>query len=98
MNTQETFKNTETKPDGYILLPAVFTVNSLSGKLIHLGNYSSLPLCGTKLFQPKLTEIEIKYMDKELKEYWKSEIQGSKWVIVSEYNYCKRCLSVLNGR
>lgn len=81
------------------LLPAVFTVNSLSGNLTHLATDDKMPLCGAKLFQPKMTETEIK-IDGELKEHWKSEL-GDKWVIVSEHNYCKRCLSclsVLNGR
>ena len=80
------------------LLPAVFTVTSLSANVTHLATEDKMPLCGTKLFHPKKTETEIKKVDGELKEHWKSEMQGDKWVIVREYNYCKRCLSVLNGR
>ena len=80
------------------VLPAVFTISSLSGNVTHLGTNKKMPLCGTKLFQPKKTETEIKKINGELKELWKSELQGDKWVIVLEDNYCKRCLSVLNGR
>ena len=90
--------DTETQMGYDTVLPAVFTVNSLSGNLTHLATEDKMPLCGVKLFQPKRTETEIKKVDGELKEHWKSELQGDNWVIVSEYNYCKRCLSVLNGR
>jgi hypothetical protein len=56
----------------------VFTVDSLSGKSRHLGNGNKIPLCGSRLFSPKLTDIEIKYEDEELKEHWKSAIQRNK--------------------
>lgn len=83
------------------LLPAVFSVNTYwgSGKLTHLGTNEKIPLCGSKLQGADLTDTEVKIeKNGEVWEFWQSEVQGSKWVKVANYNYCKRCLSVLNGR
>lgn len=89
-----------TDNDCYTLLPAVFTVNTLSGKTTHLGNTEKTPLCGTRLYSPTLTETQLIYdkNDKEYKEHWVSELRANKWVVVCKYDYCQRCLSALNGR
>ena len=86
-----------------ILLPAVFTVDTHwgSGKLTHLGTNEKMPLCGSKLAGAELTDTKIMMKENgELLEYWNqaSTVQDPKWVKVSKYNYCKRCLSALNGR
>ena len=99
MNHRKVSKNTETKPDGYIVLPIVFTVNTISGgDLTHLGTLEKTPLCGTKLYKPVLTDVKIKIDDdQELREFWDSTVNTPKWIRVAKYNYCKRCLSALNG-
>ena len=76
----------------------VFVVESLSNGLWHLGDKNKIPLCGRKLLFTRLTTREIRFFDLELKEHWKSELQGDKWVIVQRYYYCKKCLSILKGR
>lgn len=91
-----------TPPDAKHLLPAVFRVNSFwgNGKLSHLGTTEKLPLCGSKLQSAELSETEVKIEDGVLLEFWNqaSDVQKPKWVRVMEYDYCKRCLSALNGR
>jgi hypothetical protein len=97
-------KNIDLKDDSsndfYTLLPAVYTVSSWSGgKLIHLGTNEKLPLCGSNLQGAKLTDIKIRINKYgEIWEFWDSEVQTPKWVKCATYNYCKRCLSALNGR
>lgn len=85
------------------LLPAVFSVNTYwgSGKLTHLGTNDKTPLCGSKLQGAELSDTNIKVNEwGEVFEYWHqaSNVQEPKWVKVASHNYCKRCLSVLNGR
>jgi hypothetical protein len=94
-------KNTDTQMGYDTVLPAVFSVNTYwgSGKLTHLGTTEKIPLCGSKLQGADLTDTEVKIeKNGEVWEFWQSEVQCSKWVKVKKYNYCKRCLSVLNGR
>lgn len=92
----------ETPTCGKRVLPAVFRVNSFwgNGKLSHLGTHEKLPLCGSKLQSAELSETEVKFENGDLLEFWNQaqEVQEPKWVRVMEYEYCKRCLSVLNGR
>ena len=83
------------------LFPGVFSVNTYwgSGKRTHLGTAEKIPLCGSKLQGAVLTDTEVKIeKNGEVWEFWKSEVQGSKWVKVARYNFCKHCLSALNGR
>lgn len=58
------------------------------------------PLCGSKLQSAELSETEVKIEDGVLLEFWNqaSDVQKPKWVRVMEYDYCKQCLSALNGR
>lgn len=85
------------------LLPAVFTINTYygSGKLTHLGDKDKFPFCGCKLQGAELSDTNVK-VNKwgEVFEYWNqaSSVQEPKWVKVASYNFCKKCLSVLNGR
>ena len=66
MNTQETFKNAETKPDGYTLLPAVFrhVPTGLTGFFI-------------KEYKPtgKLLTMQIKLLDNRIWFAPKSEFE-----------------------
>ncbi len=74
---------------------ALYVVDSISSGLFHFGNSNKMPMCGAKLFNPSLTDREVRYNEGELEEHWISKLQGNKWVRVAEYNYCKRCLSKL---
>lgn len=93
--------NTKPQHDAKLLLPAVFRVNSFwgNGKLSHLGTVEKLPLCGSKLQSAELSETEVKIENGVLLEFWNQapDVQKPKWVKVLEYDYCKRCLSALNG-
>lgn len=60
MNTQETFKNAETKPDGYTLLYA-FIIKALPNKRCVLNNY-----IGTHL---EARNIGSRYIQLKLKKY-----------------------------
>lgn len=100
---QEPSQTAETRHKLYRVLPAVFTVNTYwgSGKLTHLGTNDKMPLCGSKLQGAELSDTKIKVNEwGEIFEYWhqSSNVQKPKWVNVASHNYCKRCLSVLNGR
>ncbi len=81
------------------LLPAVFVVRSMSKGKHHLGSEIKKPLCGGKLSLVELTDTEIKFEDGQLKERWFDALSSEGvWIKVFEFHYCKKCLSVLNGR
>lgn len=81
------------------MLPAVFVLRSMSSGKFHLGTEIKKPLCGGKLTLAELSETKIKYDDGDLKEGWFDVLDKSVcWVKVFEFHYCKKCLSVLNGR
>jgi len=66
-----------------------------------LGTDKKNPLCGSKLQGAELTETKVKINKYgEVFEFWNQapSVQTPKWVRTSKYNYCKRCLSALNGR
>ena len=102
MKKDTDLQNTTNTQMGYdTVLPAVFSVNTYwgSGKLTHLGTIGKIPLCGSKLQGADLTDTEVKIeKNGEVWEFWKSDVQGSKWVKVAKYEFCKRCLSALNAR
>jgi len=104
MNDLQNNKKSDAAPMEYdTLLSAVFTVNSYygSGKLTHLGDKDKFPFCGCKLQGAELSDTNVKVNEwGEVFEYWNqaSSVQEPKWVKVSSYNFCKKCLSVLNGR
>jgi hypothetical protein len=72
----------------------IYTVNSLSACKIHLGVRGKVPLCGSELYNPKLTKDLFIYdnIDLQYKELRVSKLQGDKLIIVQDYLYCKRCL------
>lgn len=75
----------------------VFVVNSMSRGLIHIGSGDRVPLCGSRLYSPELTDTAVRFKDGDLEEHWVSEVQGNKWVRVAEYDYCKRCISKIKN-
>ncbi len=78
------------------VISSFFVINDWHSNSTHITSNGKTPVCGTKMNDAKIGfEIKIDSTDKELKEYWKSPIQGEKWVMVAKHNYCQRCIKHL---